>query len=46
MYERIPQIINPDGNLKHIFKEGASHVQWWSSQGTHCTEPNCEVNKR
>lgn len=46
-YELIPQIINPDGTLKHIFKEGARyHVEWWDTNGTHCSETNCELNKR
>ena len=37
---------NEDGTLKHIIKEGAYyHVLWYDSDGTHCSEPNCEINK-
>jgi len=32
--------------IKHIYKEGARyHVLHWNSNGTHCSEPDCEVNK-
>jgi hypothetical protein len=38
---------NEDGSEKHIVCEGARfHVISWDSQGEHCSEPNCEVNKR
>ena len=47
MCEIIKQEINEDGTLKHITKEGVRyHVKYWDSEGTHCTEPNCEINKR
>jgi len=47
MYEQIPQERNEDGSLKHIIKENAKyHVLWCDSQGTHCTEKNCEINKK
>lgn len=37
---------NEDGTVKHIICEGAHyHVLWWDGQGTHCTEPNCEINR-
>lgn len=30
---------------KHIICEGARfHVLHWDTQGSHCNEPNCEVN--
>ena len=33
--------------LKHVIKEGSrEHVIWWNSKGTHCSEPNCEINKK
>ncbi len=32
---------------KHITCEGARfHVLSWSSDGTHCSEPDCEYNHR
>ena len=32
--------------MKHINKEGSrEHVVWWDTQGRHCSEPECEVNK-
>lgn len=47
MYEIINQEINEDGTLKHIHKEGARyHVLYWDTRGTHCSEPNCEINGR
>jgi len=31
--------------IKHIVKEGSKdHVLSWDSNGTHCSEPNCEIN--
>jgi len=46
-YEYTPQIKNKDGTLKHIRKEGARyHVLRYDSNGVHCSEPNCEVNRR
>ena len=33
--------------VKHIVKEGSrEHVIYWDTQGAHCSEKNCEVNKR
>ena len=38
---------NEDGTEKHIVCEGARyHVPYWDSYGEHCTEPNCEINRR
>jgi hypothetical protein len=38
---------NEDGSEKHIVQAGARfHVLWWDSNGEHCSEPNCEINKR
>ena len=38
---------NGDGTIKHIIKEGARyHVLWWDGDGEHCTEQNCEINRR
>jgi hypothetical protein len=32
--------------IPHIIKEGSrEHVVCWDSNGRHCSEPNCEVNK-
>lgn len=46
-YEKIPVIKNKDGTIKHVHKDGARyHVLWYDSDGAHCTEPNCEINKR
>jgi hypothetical protein len=37
---------NKNGTEKHIVKEGSRHhVVWWDSNGRHCSEPNCEINK-
>ena len=31
---------------KHVFKEGnRNHVLHWDSEGEHCSNPNCEINK-
>lgn len=33
--------------IKHIAKEGSrEHVIWWDSYGSHCSEPECEINHR
>lgn len=33
--------------IEHIVKEGARfHVIWWDSKGSHCSEPNCIINRR
>ena len=33
--------------IKHIAKEGSrEHVVWWDSYGSHCSEPECEINHR
>lgn len=38
---------NEDGTEKHILCEGARfHVLSYSSNGAHCSEPNCEINKK
>lgn len=38
---------NKDGTEKHIYCDGARfHVLHWDSNGEHCSEPNCEINKR
>ena len=32
---------------KHIIKEGSRvHVLHWDTNGVHCSEPNCEINKK
>jgi len=46
MFEIIPTEYNEDGSLKHIYKDDARyHVLYWDDDGSHCTEPNCEINK-
>jgi hypothetical protein len=46
-WEPLPRIINPDGTVKHIIKDGSRyHVLSWSEIGTHCSEPECEINKQ
>jgi len=38
---------NADGSEVHITLDGARfHVLSYSTQGTHCSEPNCEINRR
>lgn len=42
-----PRIVNADGSIKHIIKDGARyHVVWWDSEGSHCSDPDCEINRR
>jgi len=32
--------------VKHIVKEGSrEHVIYWDTNGSHCSEPNCEINQ-
>lgn len=41
------QEYNEDGTEKHIVQEGARfHVISWDTEGSHCSNPNCEINKR
>ena len=43
--ERYIPEYNKDGTEKHISLDGARfHVLSWSTQGTHCSESNCEMN--
>ena len=47
MYKHIPQEYNSNGTLKHVIKEGARyHVKYYDSLRIHCTEKNCEINKK
>lgn len=40
-------IRNEDGTFKHITKEGSRfHVIYYDTFGPHCSEPNCEFNKK
>ena len=42
----VPYVVNPDGSVQHVYCDGARfHVLSWSTQGRHCSEPNCEVNR-
>lgn len=43
----VPRVTNPDGTIQHVYCEGARfHVLSWSALGTHCSEPECEINKQ
>jgi len=34
-----------DGTVHHLICNGSRrHVLWWSSEGTHCSVENCEIN--
>ena len=47
MYEHVPCIYNSDGSVKHISKEGSRyHILYYDSEGAHCSEKNCEINKK
>lgn len=40
-------VYNKDGTEKHVVCEGARHhVVSWDTDGEHCSEPNCEINRR
>jgi hypothetical protein len=42
----VPTVEIEDGWIKHVNCEGARfHVLHWTSQGSHCSEPNCIINK-
>ncbi len=33
--------------VPHIAKgDSREHVVWWDANGSHCTEPDCEINRR
>ena len=41
-----PVTKNKDGSIQHVYCDGARfHVKWWDSEGTHCTEKDCEINR-
>lgn len=43
----LPRIVKPDGTIEHVICEGSrEHVTYWDTHGAHCSEPNCEMNKR
>lgn len=45
LYRYEPEF-NEDGTEKHIVCDGARyHVLSYSTHGSHCSEPNCEINK-
>lgn len=47
MFQTYEKEYNQDGTEKHIFQDGARfHVVHWDSHGAHCSEPNCEINRR
>ncbi len=38
---------NSDGTLKHVISEGSYfHVLRYDSKGVHCSEKDCERNKK
>lgn len=40
------EIKKDDGSYEHLVCNGSRrHVLRWDSQGQHCSEPNCEINK-
>jgi len=42
----VPEL-NKDGTEKHIVCEGSrSHVISYDSHGVHCSNQNCEINKK
>ena len=46
MFGVVPCVRNPDGSIQHVYCEGARfHVLSWSTEGRHCSEPDCEVNR-
>jgi hypothetical protein len=46
-YLGLPRIVNRDGSIKHIVCEGSrQHVLWWDTRGSHCSEKDCEINRR
>lgn len=43
----INEIEKEDGTVQHLICNGSRrHVVSWDSNGTHCNEPRCEINKR
>lgn len=43
----LPRVKNPDGSLRHVYCEGSrQHVIVYSTQGMHCSEPECEINSQ
>ena len=47
-YELVPRIPSEryPGKSEHIIKEGARyHTLMWIHDGTHCSEPDCEINE-
>lgn len=43
----VPRVKNPDGGIQHVYCDGARfHVLSWSTQGRHCSDPDCEVNRK
>ena len=47
MFQIVMQKYNNDGTLKHICKDGTRyHVLYWNTQGRHCLEPKCEINRK
>ena len=47
-YEPVPcEEASDPKYIKHVHCEGARfHVLWWDSNGTHCFESKCIINKR
>lgn len=43
----LPVVEKEDGSLEHVYcDDSREHVLSYSSAGTHCSEPRCEVNRR
>lgn len=43
----IGEIEREDDTVEHLSCNGSRrHVLWWDTNGEHCTEPRCEINKK
>lgn len=41
------EIEKGDGTVHHIVRHGSRrHVLYWDSNGEHCKEPRCEINRK
>ena len=41
------EIEKEDGTVEHLVCNGSRrHVLWWDTNGEHCIEPRCEINKK
>lgn len=41
------EIEKGDGTVHHVVRHGSRrHVLYWDSNGEHCKEPRCEINRK